>query len=130
MKREIGWPRTVLVAYGILNIVMGVQAYFFPFHVSDPEKGPSIISLVAGGGAGMLILMAAWLSRVNRAAGYGMGFAASLLLAFTFLRGVINLERFSWYPNVFGLVLALAVAGLLGLGHLQQMKADRTPAEG
>lgn len=68
------WLRVALVLYGLLNIILGALAY-----------SKSHVSLYAGAGAGLLAILAAWLSTKNSLAGYGLGALVCVLLLGRFL---------------------------------------------
>jgi uncharacterized membrane protein (UPF0136 family) len=110
----------MLVVYGVLCIVMGLQAFFFPFNA---EHKPSPMSLVGGVGAGMVLLMAVWLTFKNEKGGYIMALCVCGLLLAQFGRGLAT-DYFTGrplvvYPKGINVALALLVAGALGVAHFQ-----------
>lgn len=118
--RLMTWPRWVLVVYAVINIIMGLQAYFFP---SDGVA--HIMSLAGGVGAGILILFAVYITTINPRGGYIMALCVCALLIMHFGRGVLsdatnpNKGGVKFYPKVLSVGMALLVAGALGYGHLQ-----------
>jgi uncharacterized membrane protein (UPF0136 family) len=118
---RVTWPRWILVVYGLINIAMGFQAYFF---ASDGKAHP--VSLAAGVGAGLLILTSVYVTFKNPRGGYLMSLAVCALLLLHFGRSLVGSvtqgKPVTFYPKPFSITMALVVAGALGIGHLQAMK--------
>jgi len=98
------WLQGCLAGYGILNIALGASAY---------AKSP--VSLYAGGGAGLIALLAAWYAGKNPTVGFAIGGVVCLALLGRF--GPKLLSDFQLYP---GFVLVAASAFmliLLAVGH-------------
>ena len=95
----MAWPAIALVLYGVLNIVLGVLAY---------SKSP--VSLYAGGGAGLVAIIAALISRSNPRIGYIIGAIVCLALLGRFLPKLLS--DFQIYPG-FILVASSAIVLIL-----------------
>jgi uncharacterized membrane protein (UPF0136 family) len=105
----MNWLQAALVAYGLLNIVLGVLAY---------SKSP--VSLYAGGGAGALAILAAFLAKPYPKVGYILGALVCIALLGRFVPKLM--QEFQLYP---GFVIALASAVMLILlvvGHFHPPK--------
>ena len=101
----MGWLQVCLVVYGILNIGLGIHGY----------SSGSAVSLIAGGGAGVLALVAAWLAKEHSKLAYGGAAVVCLLVFGGMLPRLI--KSFTIYP---GLVVEAASAIMLILllaGH-------------
>lgn len=120
--QSVNWTRWMLVVYGVVCIVMGLQAFFFPFNA---EHKPSPMSLVGGVGAGMVLLIAVWLTFKNEKGGYIMALCVCGLLLAQFGRGMatdyFNGKPLVVYPKAINVGLALAVAGALTVAHFQNL---------
>jgi uncharacterized membrane protein (UPF0136 family) len=99
----MGWLQAVMLLYGVFDIVMGFLGYL--------NKG-SIVSLIAGGIAGLLVIAFAALSKTNPRVAFISATLVGLLMAGNFamktFQGVI-------YPAgimfVVSLVFALTLVG-------------------
>lgn len=87
-----------LVVYGLLNIVLGLLAY---------SKSP--VSLYAGGGAGIVAIVAALVSRSNAKIGYIIGAIVCIALLGRFLPKMI--AEFQPYPG--GVIVASSAIMLI-----------------
>ena len=96
----IGSAKIYFVIYGALTIIGGLIGYF---------KAGSVISAVAGGIAGLLILLAAWLLPGNQLAGLLIALIVSLLLAGQFLPKFIRTGKVM--PA--GMMSLLSVVGIV-----------------
>jgi uncharacterized membrane protein (UPF0136 family) len=76
--------RIYFIAFGVLTIAGGITGYV---------KAGSAASIIAGFVAGILLLAAAFLLPEHRAAGLGMAFVISLLLAGYFLPKFLRTGR-------------------------------------
>ena len=94
----MGWIGVSLLLYGLLNIVLGVLAY-----------SKSSVSLYAGGGAGLVAIIAAFISRSNPKVGYVIGGIVALALLGRFLPKLIS--DFQLYPGF--VIVASSVAVLI-----------------
>jgi uncharacterized membrane protein (UPF0136 family) len=72
----LGPTRIYFIIFGILTIAGGIMGFV---------KAGSTASLIAGSISGILLLLGAWLMPEHTAAGLGVAFAVSLLLAAQFL---------------------------------------------
>ena len=89
-----------LIVFGLLNIVLGVLAY-----------SKSAVSLYAGGGAGIVAIVAALISRSNPKVGYIIGVIVCIALLGRFLPKVI--ADFQAYPG--GLIVVSSAIMLVAL---------------
>ena len=94
----MGWIGISLLLYGLLNIVLGVLAY---------SKSP--VSLYAGGGAGLVAIVAALISRSNPKVGYIIGGIVALALLGRFLPKMFS--EFQLYPGF--IIVASSVVALV-----------------
>lgn len=95
----MAWLQGCLAVYGLLNIVLGLLAY---------SKSP--VSLYAGGGAGLIAVLAAWYAGKNPKVGFAIGAVVCLVLLGRF--GPKMFSEFQLYP---GFVLVAASVIMLGL---------------
>ena len=95
---QMGWIGATLVLYGLLNIVLGALAY---------SKSP--VSLYAGGGAGLVAIIAALISRSNPKVGYIIGGIVCLALLGRFLPKMFS--EFQLYPGF--MIVASSVVTLI-----------------
>jgi uncharacterized membrane protein (UPF0136 family) len=92
-------------AAGLISLGMGIQAFFFP----RPGHEPSIVSLAAAGGLGLVYLASVYVGlKLDARGGRIMAAAASLFLVSHFLPRVI-LGRAAIYPDF----LMAAISGSL-----------------
>lgn len=118
------WPfnrmQSAIAGAGLVSIGMGVQAFFFP----RPGHEPSLISLSAAGGLGLLLTVSAFVAaRLNLKGGYIMAAGASLFLLSRFGPKVV-LGRAALYPDVVMALIAAALLTALTYLHFQQKKAE------
>lgn len=108
-----------MVVYGIALIAMGVQAAFFPH-----EGGKaSPVSLAAAGGMGMVVLMMTWLSFKAPRPAYIVTLVIAALAILRFLPKLLSEQQL--YPAGLTVLLSVAVAAVLGSGHMMAMKAKK-----
>ncbi|ARU40638.1 hypothetical protein CCB80_05575 [Armatimonadetes bacterium Uphvl-Ar1] len=108
-----------MLVYGLALIAMGVQSFFFPH---DGGK-PSMISLAAAGGMGMVTLVLTYLStKVANPRGVyiGMIFLAFFASSRFVMTGIT--KGFVLYPGIVTIVLSFALIAILGMGHMSAMK--------
>ena len=105
------WLSASLVLYGLLNIVLGALAY-----------SKSAVSLYAGGGAGLVAIIAALISRSNPKVGYIIGALVTLALLGRFLPKLLS--DFQVYPG-FVLVASSIVMLILLLYGLFAAKTEK-----
>ena len=113
-------PKIGLVLYGLLLLFMGIQSYFFP------TGDPSLVSLIAAGGTGVLVIIAFFVSLKKPRIGYIIGLIVALLTLGRFLP--VYFENQSPYPELTAVIAsALLIAVLVG-GHLAAMAAKKKGA--
>lgn len=100
----MGWLQSALVVYGLLNIVLGALAY---------SKSP--VSLYAGGGAGVVILVCAWLASTQPKVAYIV--AAVVCLALLGRFGPKMFQEFQLYPGFVLILASLIMLALIIVGH-------------
>lgn len=110
IPKLMSFTSITLVLYGLLSIGLGVEAY---------SKSP--ISLYAGGGAGILVLVGVWLAQKQPLWGYGLCGLVCLALLGRFLPAFIKNQ--TWLPA--GIMTVASVIALVALvaGHFMQKKA-------
>lgn len=106
-------PSIITLIFGVITLVLGAQAYFAP----TAGNNPSPISLIAGGGTG-LILIAAGIAMMRGAFQFGWWTAllVTLLLLVQFARPFIGGAMrgdFQLYPQ--GVMTLLSIITLLAL---------------
>lgn len=115
----MNFVRWSMLVYGLALIAMGVQSFFFPH---DGGK-PSMISLAAAGGMGMVTLVLTYLStKVANPRGVyiGMIFLAFFASSRFVMTGIT--KGFVLYPGIVTIVLSLGLIAILGMGHMSAMK--------
>lgn len=118
--------QAAIILYGLIMIGMALQAYFFP------EGKASMISLIAGGGVGIIEIFFAALSKTHPRIGY-IGAAVVALLPLGRFLTHLHAENgdLKIYPAVVGSVLCIALALFLVGGHLlskRRTAPDAAPA--
>lgn len=124
----------MLVVYALINIAMGIQSYFFRIN-PEPGSSPSLISLIAGTAAGLILLVCVWLTFRNPRAGFISATVVCLLMAFQFGNGLLKQlsgqAELKVYPTVIAFALAIGVAGALTFAHFHaRHKARQAEASG
>lgn len=111
----MNFVRSSMLAWGLIMLGMGVQAYFFPH-----EGGkPSLVSLIAAGGMGfVMLLLTLWAvkARVPRAA-YICAIVVALLAAGNFLSKVPKGDL-TFYPGGITIIFSIGLIAILGAGHM------------
>jgi uncharacterized membrane protein (UPF0136 family) len=112
----MNWLQMTLITYGVFNIGLGLFAY-----VNSGSKA----SLIAGGAAGLVVLLAVLLTRGNPKVGYLVGALVAVALLGRFLPKAIREQEI--YPA--GVIAAVSAVVLLCLvvGHFTQPKTE-TPS--
>jgi uncharacterized membrane protein (UPF0136 family) len=100
----MNWLSASLVLYGLLNIVLGLLAY---------SKSP--VSLYAGGGAGLVAIIAALIAKSNPKVGYVLGALVCIALLGRFLPKI--LKEFQLYPGFVIVAASAVMLVLLIVGH-------------
>lgn len=113
------WLNPLLAVYGLVLIVSGIQAYFFP--LAGDKVSP--ISLVAGVGLGGIVLGSLALAQTNpRPARIGAA-VVTLLVMGRFVPAFFEKGRF--YPAGLLALLSLVVFAALLTGHLMATAARK-----
>ncbi len=105
------WLNVVLFLYGLLNVGMGAMGYF--------EKG-SVISLISGGTAGLLVLGSILYARKNPRAARIAALVVTVLLMGRFAPKTFSENKL--YPDGIEFVSSLATFVCLGMGHMLGMR--------
>lgn len=122
----MNWLKWVIVVYALINIAMGIQAYFFPFHQAETRH---MMSLAGGAGSGVALLFSVYITTLNEKGGYIMASFVTAFLLWTF--GWRILTKPSIYPGAISIAMALAVLGLLTYAHFAaQAAAKKAQAAG
>ncbi len=100
-----------LVAYGVFNLVLGIVG---------AAKG-SMVSLYAGGGAGVVAIVAGLIARSNPKVGFAIGAVVCLALLGNFVPKLI--KEFHIYPGGIAALASILMLGLLIYGHFVGGKA-------
>lgn len=112
------WPRILVFLYGLFNLALGLQAYFAP---SSGE--PSLPSLLAAGGSGLIILFFGILIPKNPRVGYIGTTVLALLIAGNFamktLAGIM-------YPATVAFVVSVCVALALATAHMMAKSKSKS----
>jgi uncharacterized membrane protein (UPF0136 family) len=100
------WFASVALAYGIIMIALGAYAFV---------KDKSIMSLVGGGGLGVLAIVGAFLGRHHPTIGYGLAALATIAAMGRFAKPFFAEQKM--YPA--GLIFGLSAITLicLAIGH-------------
>ncbi len=109
-----------MVGYGVAMIAIGAQSYFFP------HGKPSIISFVAAGSIGLIVLLLGVLA--SKAANPRWFYIASIFFAFigcSRFIGNIFQGKFTMYPGGLVILLSVGLIAILGMGHMSAMKARK-----
>ncbi|MDR3690179.1 MAG: TMEM14 family protein [Fimbriimonas sp.] len=111
----MAWLNVVLLLYGLLNIVMGYLGY--------AEKN-SVISLIAGGAAGLIVLGSIVYSKYKPRTARITALVITILLMGRF--GPKTFSENKLYPDGIEFVASLATFICLGVGHIMGMRSKRT----
>jgi hypothetical protein len=110
-----------MVGYGVAMIAMGVQAYFFP------ETKPSLMSLIAAGGIGLIVLiMGVLASKAANPRGFYIGAIVFAVIGCSRFVGNLFQGKFSVYPGGVAILLSIGLIAILGMGHMSAMKARKS----
>lgn len=104
--------RYTVVIYGILMILGGILGYVLP-------KNPSKVSLIAGGGSGLLALVAFFIMARNQTAGLAIALVVSAGVAVMMVPRIKKAKKPQSTLGIIGLsaVTAIVVALALALGN-------------
>lgn len=108
-------PKWVMLVFGLALIAMGVEAAVV--------KG-SVISLIAAGGAGALVLAMTAVAVKNPRVGYIVTLIVCLLLIGRFLPTYLR-DSTNVYPALVTVMMSLVVAVVLVAGHVMAMAKRR-----
>jgi uncharacterized membrane protein (UPF0136 family) len=99
------WLQACQAVYGILNIVLGVIG----------ALNGSWISLAAGGGAGLIALVGAWMAKTQPTVGFVLGGIACVAI----LGGMVPrlIKNFNVYPGGVTVAASVVMLALLAVGH-------------
>jgi len=106
------WLDGVLLAFGVLNIFAGAEAYF--------AKG-SLPSLLGGGLAGIVVIAGAALAKSHPTAGYAVAALGTLAVGGRMLG--TYLSKHTVWPGLVFTVLSAAVLVCLVVGYFAAKKA-------
>jgi uncharacterized membrane protein (UPF0136 family) len=106
----MAWSTAILYLFGILNIVLGIVGFV---------RAKSVASLIGGGVAGILVLVAAFLSKQHPRIGYGLAILVSIALIGRFAtkltgNGPVYAARITVAASV--VAVAASIAAFAGLG--------------
>ncbi|MBX3096749.1 MAG: hypothetical protein KF812_07800 [Fimbriimonadaceae bacterium] len=107
--------RTVVLIYGIINILGGIIGFVM---------GKSVMSLVAGGASGLILVWCYMIAPTRPATAYRLaGIISLILMGFWIYRinEVMSQEKSIMMP-VGNLVLSIAVLGFLAYAHFAAQK--------
>ena len=117
LEIEMTLVKWTMVVYGVVLLGMGIQSYFFPSEGVDP----SIISLIAAGGMGLIVLGMTALSFKHPRPAY---IVTVVLAAMTIGRFMPKVGEGQIYPATVAAGLSLLTIVVLGAGHMKAM-ADK-----
>ncbi len=100
------WPQIVLLVFGLITLGMGIEAY---------AVKQSVMSLVGGGGLGVLLLVAFGLTFKFPRFGYILGLLATIALAARFIPSYLKTQKV--YPDMIMSGLSVLVIVLLLGAH-------------
>lgn len=106
------WLDGVLIAFGGFNILAGLKAYFAPV--------PSLISLIAAGVTGLIIIGGAALAKSHPKVGYAIATLATLLVGGRMLGAYMKTQAI--WPALVFTILSAAVLACLVVGHFMAKK--------
>lgn len=105
------WLERTLLYYGIFNIALGIWGFV--------EGSP--ISLAAGGGAGVLVIVAAWIAKTRPTIGHILAALVCLALLGRFV--MLSMKEFKWVPGGIEIIASSIVLICLVAGHLLGRRA-------
>jgi len=112
--QNMSWLNVVLVLYSLLNIMMGVLGYY---------RAHSVMSLIGGVGAGMIVLGATALSKSKPRTGRITALVVAFALMGMFFKGTFVDNKL--YPAGILFSASFIVAICLGAGHVAGMKGRK-----
>ncbi len=107
------WLDSVLVIFGLLSILGGIEGYL--------AKG-SVMSVMGGAGTGVIILAGVALAKTHPGAGYGVATVGTLAVGGMMLRSYM--KNHAVWPGLTFTVLSAAVLICLVIGHYAARKAS------
>ncbi len=103
------WLSVAVIVYGIAVAAGGVMGYV---------EAKSIMSILTGGLAGVLIIIAGVMSNSNPKAGYGTAAVLALLLTAFFIYRFVSTHKAMPAMGVIGLSVLMLI--LLAVGHFMK----------
>jgi uncharacterized membrane protein (UPF0136 family) len=100
--------RYAVLVYGVLMVVGGILGYVLP-------KTPSKISLIAGGGSGVLAIVAFFIARSEPTPGLAIAFVVSAGVAVMMLPRLKTAKKPGSTAMIIGLSAITAVLAMLAL---------------
>jgi len=94
------WTVIVLFVYGVFTIAMGLAGFI---------HGHSLPSLISGGIAGVLVLVAASLAKGQPKVGFGLALVVALLMIGRFMGPLMSKHQL--YPA--GIIVGASVVGII-----------------
>lgn len=112
-----------MLVWGVAMIAMGTQASFFPFE----GHHASIISFIAGGGMGALVIGMMFLSFKQPRWAYIVSIVACLAVLGQFVPKIFKGQA-EFYPAYLSILLSIGLIAILGSGHMMAMKKRKAEA--
>lgn len=106
------WLDSVLVGFGLLSILGGVEGYL--------AKG-SVMSVVGGAGTGLIIIAGAALAKSHKTPGYALATFGTLAVGGMMLRSYMKSQAL--WPGLTFTVLSAIVLVCLVVGHFAARKS-------
>lgn len=110
-------PKIALLLYGVLLLAMGVQSYFFP------TGEPSLVSLFAAGGTGLVVIICFFLSLKHPRWAYIITLIIAVLTLGRFTP--VYLDEGQVYPALTAVIASALVIIVLISGHVTAMKKKK-----
>jgi uncharacterized membrane protein (UPF0136 family) len=111
----MGWLSAVMIAYGLLNIVLGLAGWF---------GSQSLPSLIAGVAAGLIVLVGAALAKTHRFGYILVGIVCLAILGRFFKLAFLELKI---YPAMILAIASILTLICLAYGHLTTPKTEAAP---
>jgi len=111
--------QAAIIIYGLIMLGMAVQAYLVK---------ASVMSLVAGGGVGVIEIGLAALSKTHPRVGYIGAAVVALIPLGRFIPTLVKDGQLVIYPALIGTVLSVGLALFLVGGHFMSKRKPAQPA--
>ncbi len=123
----MNWVRWSMLGYGLFLITMGVQSFFFP----RAGHEPSVMSLAAAAGMGIVALVLTYLSTIlpNPRGVYITMIFLSIFAMSRFLMTGFTKGNWALYPNLTVIAMSLLMIAILGAGHMLKVKQNGSSPE-